>query len=343
MHLVITERQLKELLRLTSENQELKEAGEEGTPETGTSSDGEKKTGASKWESGVTRGPANQIGVTKWADVVGSSLKRGKANPLSEQVLLGGPVPIDPVALNNTFNPATDTPTKEYTTFWGDIIKLPADDSVTVSKWEDNPEKPRALHFRNAVQDPDMPDIIYWPQNYINPETKKLESKKELAPDDAWLRKKFPTGTIKYIETHSDKRIYSVLLTKRSAETGWEVNNNYFYTDYSSGKHIPFDPKKYVHVSFTTNALKFLKENWAIIGEIIVSIAAGILTGGATLIVQAMVQAGVSLAFAGTVYALSDKTSADTVGLVTGVLIACLPFIPAATKLGVRGPLKSLA
>jgi 8-oxo-dGTP pyrophosphatase MutT (NUDIX family) len=34
------------------------------------------------WESGVTRGPANQIGLTKWSDIVGQSLKRGKANPL---------------------------------------------------------------------------------------------------------------------------------------------------------------------------------------------------------------------------------------------------------------------
>jgi hypothetical protein len=35
-----------------------------------------------KWESGVTRGPGNQIGLTKWSDIVGSVLKRGKANPL---------------------------------------------------------------------------------------------------------------------------------------------------------------------------------------------------------------------------------------------------------------------
>ena len=60
MRLVITEKQLKELIRLNSNNQELSEQGE-GAPETGTSSDGETKTGASKWESGVTRGPANQI------------------------------------------------------------------------------------------------------------------------------------------------------------------------------------------------------------------------------------------------------------------------------------------
>jgi hypothetical protein len=33
-----------------------------------------------KWESGVTRGPANQIGLTKWRDIV--KVTRGKANTL---------------------------------------------------------------------------------------------------------------------------------------------------------------------------------------------------------------------------------------------------------------------
>lgn len=33
-----------------------------------------------KWESGVTRGPANQIANTKWADIV--KINRGKANTL---------------------------------------------------------------------------------------------------------------------------------------------------------------------------------------------------------------------------------------------------------------------
>ena len=50
-----------------------KQAGGQGYPEVG------------KWESGIERGPANQVGVTKWADVVGSKLKRGHANPLKEQ------------------------------------------------------------------------------------------------------------------------------------------------------------------------------------------------------------------------------------------------------------------
>lgn len=35
------------------------------------------------WESGVTRGPANQINTaSRWSDIVGSKIIRGKANPL---------------------------------------------------------------------------------------------------------------------------------------------------------------------------------------------------------------------------------------------------------------------
>lgn len=57
-------------------------------PSAGTSSQqsgGQGYPQVGKWESGVERGAGNQIGVTKWADVVGSKLVRGKGNPLKEQ------------------------------------------------------------------------------------------------------------------------------------------------------------------------------------------------------------------------------------------------------------------
>lgn len=47
---------------------------------TGTEKKGYPEVG--KWESGVSRGPANQIAITKWSDIVGSTINRGKANPL---------------------------------------------------------------------------------------------------------------------------------------------------------------------------------------------------------------------------------------------------------------------
>jgi hypothetical protein len=76
MHLVITEKQLKKLSSQLIAFQDVKEEDDPAAaaPEAGTSSDGANKTGATKWESGATRGPGNQIGVTKWSDVVGSTL-----------------------------------------------------------------------------------------------------------------------------------------------------------------------------------------------------------------------------------------------------------------------------
>lgn len=84
MRMVINEKQLK--LILSTENQELDEQGDLGSePSSGTSgsqSGGQGYPSVGKWESGITRGPSNQIGNTKWSDIVGASLKRGHANPL---------------------------------------------------------------------------------------------------------------------------------------------------------------------------------------------------------------------------------------------------------------------
>ena len=90
MELRLTENQLKSLIRKSIQPKELGEDTEpvNPEPESGTS---DKQSGGSgypsvgKWESGVTRGPSNQIAVTKWSDVVGANLKRGKANQLKEQ------------------------------------------------------------------------------------------------------------------------------------------------------------------------------------------------------------------------------------------------------------------
>jgi hypothetical protein len=45
-----------------------------------TSGGGTKYPTVTKWESGVTRGVANQIGLTKWRDI--TKITRGKANTL---------------------------------------------------------------------------------------------------------------------------------------------------------------------------------------------------------------------------------------------------------------------
>jgi hypothetical protein len=87
MKIIVSERQYKLLLGKDINPQEIDEEGDDPTaaqPTAGTSSSGSKEgyPEVGKWESGVTRGPSNQIGVTKWSDIVGSLLKRGKGNPL---------------------------------------------------------------------------------------------------------------------------------------------------------------------------------------------------------------------------------------------------------------------
>lgn len=87
MRIKVTEEQLKviqEDVRIYMDEQTESEPVEP-EPEPGTSANQSGAEGypeVGKWESGVERGPANQIGVTKWSDVVGSTLTRGKANQL---------------------------------------------------------------------------------------------------------------------------------------------------------------------------------------------------------------------------------------------------------------------
>jgi hypothetical protein len=58
------------------------ELDEQDAPATGGASGGggSKYPTVTKWESGVTRGVANQIGLTKWRDI--TKITRGKANTL---------------------------------------------------------------------------------------------------------------------------------------------------------------------------------------------------------------------------------------------------------------------
>lgn len=59
------------------------ELGEQDAAAGGSSSGGGAKPAyptVTKWETGLTRGPANQIALSKWKDIV--KLNRGKANTL---------------------------------------------------------------------------------------------------------------------------------------------------------------------------------------------------------------------------------------------------------------------
>jgi hypothetical protein len=86
MRILVTEKQYKLLLG-NIESSEIDEQSDDpaaAQPTAGTSSSGSKQgyPEVGKWESGVTRGPSNQVGVTNWSYIVGSKITRGKSNPL---------------------------------------------------------------------------------------------------------------------------------------------------------------------------------------------------------------------------------------------------------------------
>lgn len=86
MKLQVSEEQFKKIISELN-NQEVTEqdAPVDSTPSSGTSSTqsgGQGYPEVGKWESGASRGPANQVGNTKWSEIVGANLKRGKANQL---------------------------------------------------------------------------------------------------------------------------------------------------------------------------------------------------------------------------------------------------------------------
>lgn len=217
MRIVVTEKQLKKIVYKSIGNQELSEEGEEGgAPESGASSDGEKKTGATKWESGVTRGPANQIGNTKWADIVGSQLKRGKANPLKEQdgdtddknvatepkydeaeiAKLFPEIPENPKQLKGRVYVGDMT----YKTYWGQEVKIPQDHVVKVWKPSDSRQK----YFDSNQEG-------YWVVQIKTKDGERIDRLYAPSPE-GYLRKLFPDGTIKSIDTPNGKH-YSVIVS----------------------------------------------------------------------------------------------------------------------------------
>jgi hypothetical protein len=196
MRLLLKQSQLEGLITKLAKNQELME-DEPGTgaPETGTSGDGEKKTGATKWESGVTRGPANQIGVTKWSDVVGSTLKRGKANPLSEQ----SAPPIGTKVGNTT-----------YKTFWGESIEIP-NENFKVALWSPVISRIDAFGGLNANGKWEV--------------TRGGETYEREAPLEGYLRKVFPDDTIQYIIDLKTNKTYHSILSLRDLKAKMVSNN----------------------------------------------------------------------------------------------------------------------
>jgi hypothetical protein len=256
MKLGLTENQYKKLLTLLQEQAEPPAA----EPEKGTSdkqSGGQGYPQVGKWESGVTRGPGNQVGVTKWADVVGAKLNRGKANQLKEteytkeNLLLSineqtpkkrtGNVIIEPMGDEWEKNPINQT--KTYKTFWGETIQIKDDGSTTVTLWTPTLKRigvdgaftlsdNNKIEIKKQIPWYELDFIKKLPKDKVDDYVKKkginletnIQTIYQDPPTETYLRKVFPDGTIKSIKDNKTKEIYGSVIERKDVNDSVNYN-----------------------------------------------------------------------------------------------------------------------
>ena len=316
MKIGLSEKQYNRILTYVSENKEISEDEEVPTsePEAGTSSKqsgGQGYPEVGKWESGVTRGPANQVGVTKWADVVGSTLKRDKSNQLKEQTEPNQEV-------EGEYSLWSGTPTKTYKTVWGEEMKIPDDGTIKVTLWKESDDRLRIFSSNKNYQQDGK-----W---YLS--DRKTETPK---PSKGYMDLIIPTDSIRFIKVINENKTYSTSIILKN--NVWDVR-----PAYTNGTEV-YDWEDHVTRGFK----QWWSDNWELVLTIVASAVAGILTGGASIWVQAAWQAAAGVGAATFAHLVTDPKDRDNVGYGINIILSFVPFMSAAGKIGVRAPLAGLS
>lgn len=269
-----------------------------------------------KWESGVTRGAGNQIGVTKWSDIVGSTLTRGKANPLKEQIL--GTTDM------GTYTPSPETIAKQKAEQQKEInfknnffiVKIPKTD-----KWNDNNiVLPKLVDGIKTTYDVWKSPID--PYSIFN--SWRGTAWESYIPDSKYLDYILPNGTVRSFMVNGLKyNSYFQLIDQKNYKYGFlwyynEDNQPFNPYDYIGKDQIP---KKYIKVDETW---------WDKWGQ-------WLLMGG-SLLVSLLVPgaAGIWIAIGLDLTAAADILirEGDTIGAGMCAVLAFLPVIGKVLKWG---------
>jgi len=315
MKIGLSEKQYKTILTYVSENQEVTEDEEvpSAEPEAGTSSTqsgGQGYPEVGKWESGVTRGPANQVGVTKWSDIVGSTLKRDKANQLKEQSEPNQEV-------EGEYSLWSGTPTKTYKTVWGEEMKIPDDGTINVTLWKDEDDRLKIFSSNSNFNQDGK-----W---YLS--DRKTETTR---PSKEYMDLIIPSGHIRFIKVINENKTYTTSIILKG--NIWDVANYY-----KSGDKV-YDAEEYVTRGFK----QWWADNWDLVLTVVASAVAGLLTGGMSIWAQAAWQAVAGVGAATISHFVTDADKRDNVGYGINIILSFVPFTSSALKIGVRTPLKSL-
>ena len=255
MKLGLTEKQYKDLLTLVAEQADApaaepeagtsdKQAGGQGYPEVG------------KWESGVTRGPANQIGVTKWADVVGAKLTRGKANMLKEQEGRGDAIAVDPEGDKRRASEKAASEAAEnakvndfLNRFY--VVRSTLGGSITLPKMVGTNQT--TVKFFDNNSDTKLNDYFY--DESASPKFKEFVDKNDdwCIPTHIQINDFFPEGTV---ENFTVNGVQYSLWIRLSKEDRIKKQRNWQYMGYRDFNEQPYDQSIYVNMSEVPSSLK---------------------------------------------------------------------------------------
>jgi hypothetical protein len=327
MKLEISEKQLKLILS----NQVESELGEQeapvdpqpsaGTSDTQAGGQGYPEVG--KWESGVTRGPGNQVGITKWSDVVGSTLQRSKGNPLKEQALAGIPQGTIPTYdMWKGVKKENEAKWINLKTPFGSTISIPKDSKYTLWKPTDN----RQGVYAKKGKDGKPMTITY--------ETGDVEyvwgsGLGELGPTDAELKGILRNNTLRNFTTKKDNQVYA-LRFKMDSKGEYNLLNDY----YNKNGEV-YDKEKYVDSA--GKVVNFISDWGLTITQIAASIGVAFATGGSSLLFQALAQVIVTAPFAAI-----EFSEGDNFGGTLSLVLAAIPVASSAAKFGVKSNMAAL-
>lgn len=316
MELCITDTQLKSLIKNTLKTKELSEQGETVNPEpkSGTS---DKQTGAAgypevgKWESGVTRGPANQVKVTKWSDVVGTNLKRSKANQLKEQEI--GMIPGRTTQIAQTLNaPEIEKKKKIDQNFKQNYFTVKIPKTLTTKGGTDlvlPKTNPTGIATKYSLHKHPLNSSGYF-KGWIGSAWEKY------IPDQRQLEEILPNGTLRSFT------IGDVQYTGRIKRTS-DNPLLYQFLWYYDKNGDPYNPNDYISKNEVPEEYQYDDSWWAEWGQWTLtagSIIAAVFIPGAQGL---LISIGLDLVAAADLYIRED----DTVGAGISVVLAFIPVI----------------
>ena len=155
----------------------------------------------------------------------------------------------------------------------------------------------------------------------------------EYIPKEDYLKKLFPDNTLRSFTT-SDGIRYITWIERITEKEPYY----YRFYGYRDNKLNPYDQEKYAGKIPELLEKSWFRENASIIAQVAVSLLVGFLTGGQTLLFQAITQLGVDIAFA-----LPYIEKGDNIGAAICVIMGLIPVGGRLSKFGVKSNINFLS